>query len=660
MRRAEHAGRVYTGPSRPARLRRRIVSAAALPPGVLAAEAGWRALRGGLRALADRREFRSCARPTSPTTWRPFVLGAAGARPKPGPSPLELEACLREADAALDGDFSVLGYGTVTVDTQGPGWHHDPVHGFAWPERHHRLLGPVPGRADIKVPWEIGRLQWLTALARAHAYTGGSRYRDGAVELLRSWSAANPVGYGPNWANAMEAGIRAANLVWASEILGDPGFTSLAGGMLRDHGWFIVGNLEYGPRLTSNHYLADLVGLVHAGGALRHSRAGRIWLRLGGSGLQREILKQFHEDGSNFEASTGYHRLSTELALLGLLALRRLRAPVRPEVCDRLVAAVEVLSALTGPGGLLPALGDDDSGLVVGLQSGRNPRDPAPLVAAAAALREAEPSPETAGPELAQWCGAPPRRTPARPRTASFPGAGWYVLAAGPYWCLAECGGVGQRGNGGHGHNDTLSFVLCADGREIVTDPGSGVYTPDPGLRNLLRATRSHATVEVDGQEQNRFDPALLFTMRSDDRPRVTDHRVDGSGRQVLEAVHEGYRRLDDPVVHRRRFVLDGQGLTVTDRIGCRAAHTLVLSLPLAPGVRAERRDGATLLVADGTTVILSQTSGPRLSFGVEEMPWSAAYGRVATAQVLRATVRAGGPVSWGLRFRMSDGARTT
>jgi uncharacterized heparinase superfamily protein len=217
---------------------------------------------------------------------------------------------------------------------------------------------------------------------------------------------------------------------------------------------------------------------------------------------------------------------------------------------------------------------------------------------------------------------------------------------------------VGQLGNGGHGHNDTLSFVLCVDGREIVTDPGTGVYTPDPGLRNLLRATRSHSTVEVDGQEQNRFDPDRLFTMRSDDRARVLDHHEDGSGRQVVEAIHEGYRRLDDPLVHRRRFTLDRQGLTLLDRIECGAPHTLVVGFPLAPGVRAEQRDGETLLVADGVTVVLSQTAGPRLSFGVEEMPWSDAYGRVATTQVLRATLRAGGPVSWEFRFRTADGGR--
>lgn len=371
-------------------------------------------------------------RPAPSERWRPFVLGPDRAtRPKPAPTGLELEACLREADAALDGRFTVLGYGTVTVDTDGPGWHQDPVHDFTWPACHHRSLGPVPGRADIKVPWEVSRLQWLVALARAYTYTDDSRYRKGATRLLRSWADANPVGSGPNWTNAMEAGIRATNLVWAAEILDDPEFTTLVGGTLRDHGWFILANLEYTPRLTSNHYLADLVGLVHIGGALRHSSAGRLWLRLGSRQLQREILKQFHEDGSNFEASTGYHRLSTELALVGLLALRRLHIPVRPETEARFLSAVEALAVLTKPDGLLPAVGDDDGGLVVGLQSARDARDASPVIAAASAVSDPRTPEETAAPEMAQWCGAAGRRPPpGRPPHPSRRAAGTSLRAA--------------------------------------------------------------------------------------------------------------------------------------------------------------------------------------------------------------------------------------
>ncbi|MFF4208659.1 heparinase II/III family protein [Streptomyces sp. NPDC001796] len=639
-----------------------MVTASELPPGALAAEAGWFAVRTACRMVSEGPRRATPRRPAAPEGWRHFVLGRpGGARPKPTPSARELEDCLHEADDALEGRFSVLGYGTVHPGTDERRWHRDPVHGFTWAARDHRELGPAPGTADIKIPWEVSRLQWLVALARAHAYTSDPRYRDGARRLLRSWAVANPPGWGPNWVNAMEAGIRAVNLVWAAEILDDPRFTAAVGGMLRDHGRYIVGNLEYSPRITINHYLADIVGLVYVGGALRHRCVGRLWLGFASRQLQHEILKQFHQDGSNFEASLGYHRLSTELVTMGLLALRRLDVRVRPDAVARFESAVQALTALTGPHGMLPAVGDDDSGLVVGLQSGRNPRDPDSVVSAASAVLTSRSAGGTTTSELAQWCGARPsgpgRPNAARPSVA-FPDGGWYVLSSRRYWCLVDCGRVGQRGNGGHGHNDTLSFVLCADGREIITDPGTGVYTADPRLRNELRATRSHSTVEVDGCEQNRFDPKALLTLHDDDHARVICYHADDSGRQLLDAVHEGYRRLADPVLHRRRFTLDDQGLTVSDELECRGPHTVVVTFPLAAGVKAETDGGCTRLFAAGTTVSLTQLAGPSLFFQIQQMVCSPAYGRVVDTGVLRATLRIDGPASWDLRFRLAAGGQ--
>ncbi|MGW3150755.1 heparinase II/III domain-containing protein [Streptomyces sp. NPDC001177] len=637
-----------------------MVTASELSPGELAAQTGWFVVRTACRTVSEGPRRTAPRRPAAAEQWRHFVLRRPGdARPRPAPSARELEDCLHEADDALDGRFSVLGYGTVNPGTDERRWHRDPVHGFTWAARDHRELGPAPGTADIKIPWEVGRLQWLVALARAHVYTSDPRYRDGAHGLLQSWAGANPPGWGPNWVNAMEAGIRAANLVWAAEILDDPQFTASVGGMLRDHGRYIVGNLEYSPRITINHYLADVVGLVYVGGALRHHGVGRLWLGFAARQLQHEILKQFHEDGSNFEASLGYHRLSTELVLMGLLALRRLDVRVRPDVMARFESAVEALTTLTGPHGMLPAVGDDDSGLVVGLQSGRNPRDTSPVVSAACAVLASRDATGTTDPELAQWCGARPggprRPDGARPSVA-FPDGGWYVLSTRRYWCLVDCGRVGQRGNGGHGHNDTLSFVLCADGREIVTDPGTGVYTADPRLRNELRATRSHSTVEVDGLEQNRFDPTALRTLHDDDHPRVISHRRDDSGRQVLDAVHEGYRRLADPVLHRRRFTLDDHGLTVSDELQCRGSHTVVVTFPLAAGVKAETDGDCTRLFTAGAAVSLTRLTGPPLSFQTQQMVCSPAYGRVVDTQVLRATLQIDGPASWDLCFRLTDG----
>ena len=78
-----------------------------------------------------------------------------------------------------------------------------------------------------------------------------------------------------------------------------------------------------------------------------------------------------------------------------------------------------------------------------------------------------------------------------------------------------RCGEIGQNGNGGHAHNDQLSITLRIDGKDIIVDPGTYLYTPLPERRNAFRSTTAHFTVQKDGAEQNPWHPgrAGLFSM---------------------------------------------------------------------------------------------------------------------------------------------------
>ena len=636
----------------PAPYRHRLAVARSLPPRVVAAEAAWRGARAGARAWGRARHTAAVRgwRPSRPAGGiTPFLLGERSLS-VPAVSPGQRQACLDEASAALGGRFRLLSFGVVDFGLP-VRWHADPVSGVEWPLVHHRRIKPLPGRADIKVPWEASRLHWLVALARAARYTGDGAFLDGARELLAGWAAANPPGTGVNWANAMEAGVRAVNLAWAAEMAGDrdPRLVELASALLRHHGWHILENLEYSPRLTSNHYLADVVGLVHAGAALRHTQAGRGWLHFGAGALQREVLKQFRPDGMGFEASTGYHRFSTELVLFGLFALRQVGWRVRGEVLERFEGALDALATVTAPDGHVPAVGDEDGGLVVNLASGRDPRDPSPLLQAGGGVvggrGRAVPG------EFASWLPGPHAPGTRRRGPAALRPSGVYVLENADLWCLVECGGVGQRGNGGHAHNDTLSFVLFAKGREIVTDPGTFTYTGDPAARDEFRRTRSHATVEIDEEEINRFVDGRLFALVDEDRPACEVVDLDGD-RQRVTARHHGYARLPDPVLHRRTWELSPGALTVHDELECRADHEAVVSFPLAEGTAVVDADGATTRLRVGDVdVAVAQIGGPALELRPERGAVSPGYGSRRPAIVLRARVAFGGPSSWTFRF---------
>ncbi len=533
-------------------LRLKLLQARSLPHGLLAREVAWYLARGLLKGgTTAGRHLNLIGNGYSPEPIAPILTIG---RPRPVVSHWDLAHCLAEADSALEGSFSILGLGRLRFRRSDFDWHTDPTSSFTWPLCHHSALpGPQIG-SDIKVPWEASRMHWLTALARAYAYTTDKKYLDGALELLTSWCIANPPGWGVGWSNAMEAGIRAINIAWATEIFEDRLLASIAGGMLRRHGRYILANLEYSPHLTSNHFLADVVGLLHVGALLRQSPEGRATLCLGSKIFLREVPKQFYADGMNFEGSTGYHRFSTELVLLGLIVHDRLRLDVPDQVTQRFEGALRALAGITPPSGRFPLIGDDDGGIVVNLSSAREHDDSFPVLESGWALQRQSP-PGNRCSEMTSWLlsGGAPKPIPTQD---VFPDAGIVVLRSNDLWCLIDAGRVGQGGNGGHAHNDTLSYVLEVSGQPILTDPGTGNYTRDPEARNRFRSTRVHATVEVDGEEINRIDPERLFWMHDEDSPVIEIlESDDGDGRvRRVVASHRGYMRLLDPVLHRREW----------------------------------------------------------------------------------------------------------
>ena len=134
------------------------------------------------------------------------------------------------------------------------------------------------------------------------------------------------------------------------------------------------------------------------------------------------------------------------------------------------------------------------------------------------------------------------------------PDGGLSIMRENNTYLIASCGLNGQKNNGGHSHNDKLSFELCFEGKDCIVDSGTYLYTPIPDLRNMFRSTPFHNTVVVNGEEQNRFCENNLFSMENDSKPAVKNWKTNDSY-DFLEAEHYGYRRLEKPVTHTRQIL---------------------------------------------------------------------------------------------------------
>ena len=210
-------------------------------------------------------------------------------------------------------------------------WQIDFKSGYRWSEGRASktlLYGHEPG-ADIKVPWELARLQHLPQLAWAHRLAGSGQagfaapqtYRDEFKNQILDFISANPPRYGVNWMATMEVAIRAANMVLAMDQLRsnagqfDNAFLAEFAAAVRAHGKHIAANLEWRDGVRGNHYLANVAGLSFIAAYLPGTAETDGWLAFAVRQLVDEVARQFTPDGANFEASTNYHRLSAEMAV---------------------------------------------------------------------------------------------------------------------------------------------------------------------------------------------------------------------------------------------------------------------------------------------------------------------------------------------------------
>jgi Heparinase II/III-like protein/Heparinase II/III N-terminus len=511
---------------------------------------------------------------------------------------------LARAGAILAHRFDLLGSGPVDLGAQ-IDWSRDFKSGRRWPLRHRLLLkGFYFDDSDIKVPWELSRFQHLPLLAAAFRLSGERRYLDEIGAQLESWIGANPVEIGVNWACTMDVAIRAANWVaalalCAEDACREPWAEDVAANLLL-HGRFIRAHLETAEART-NHYLSDIAGLVVVAALFSRGAEGAAWGDFATRELAAEMEHQVRADGCGHEASIPYHRLAGELFVCGTQAADSIGlSPLPASYRERLEKMLDFVAAYTRPDGLAPQVGDNDDGRFLPLgEYGTDYRSHLHLFRQAGRAYE-----------------------PAR-GSVQFPAGGYYAMRHGDLYLLARCGDTGVYGIGGHAHNDQLSFEFCCGGTPLIEDPGTGTYYEDEAERLRFRSTAFHATLRIDGAEQNELPTYPRFPLGDRSRAETTAWETRETG-TAFAGRHHGFETLPEPAVHERRIDLDGERrrLTIVDTILSEGEHRLDWTFPLGACDGARMRDG----------VAIAEFGGLRLAIEADEAELELIDGRYSPA----------------------------
>ena len=570
--------------------------------------------------------------------------------------PLSEALTIEEANKICNHVFYLLGSGEVHL---GPkiNWQQDFKAKKTWPLTYRRDLTYFNWRkkdfSDVKVPWELSRFQHLVTLGKAYKYTNDEKYVQEFMSEVNDWIKTNPVEFGVNWITTMEVAIRAVNWIWAYNFFAcSPKVTqSFKIRLLKNlflHGRFIINNLEFGE-VRSNHYLSDIVGLIYLGLLFNKTKEGKMWLEEGIKALIQEMNHQVHPDGVDHEASTSYHRLVTELFLSATLLLQRNSIDLPNHFMKKLEKMIEFVLYYTKPDGLAPVIGDADDGRLH-ILSKNEVNDHRYLLSIGAALfdREDFKACVNSFAEDAFWLLGVKglhdfekiKDVRFRPKSKAFKDSGFFVMRDGEHYMIIRCGDIGMRGVGSHGHCDTLSFELGIADTTFVVDPGAYVYTASPTWRNVFRSTSYHNTIMVDNTEMNRFDRRRLFSMQNDAVGTVNRWLVSKQF-DFFDGEHSGYRRLEDPVVHRRQIFFhkkhNPKYWIIRDIMFAKKRHKYDFFLHFNP-MKISCEKSLTIKTENKLNLAVVPLEKDGLSISISHGCVSKSYGRKSTAPIARYT----------------------
>nr|MBI1229691.1 DUF1565 domain-containing protein [Cytophagales bacterium] len=476
---------------------------------------------------------------------------------------------------------------------------------------------PVP---DNEWVWQLNRMTFWTAIAKAYSATGNSQYVSSYAHQLTDWVRKNPRDeqHGYAW-RSIEAGIR--GYAWTGHFLHflhAPEYTpEVLIAFLKscqDHAQFLMTSYKTG----SNWALMEAEGMAFVAMTFPEFTNAETWLKEAVDRLNQEITKQVYPDGHQRELAFGYHTGSIAWFLRTYEMAKRVNKDslFSENYLDLIEKMCEVPMKLAFPNGTTPQFGDAWTGR------------PGQYYASLKKWNQVFGRPDFLYVATEGAAGVIPDAT-----AFAYPYSGLYSMRSS--WkpdaisLVLKCGPDG----GGHSHPDNGTFELYAGGRSLMPDSGSFIYSGDPEGRAWFRQTKVHQTLTLDG-ENAAYAPTLHLW-----KP----------GENVDQLVVENQSYPD--LAHRRAVLfIDKAYFIIIDEALGKASGVLDLNFQLAPGpysldpgkltaqtrfnegynvkVQTQQKAEITMVEAEGKVSFIYTQKEPRpaFSFQVEKNAKSKGY----------------------------------
>ncbi|MEC0183021.1 alginate lyase family protein [Paenibacillus peoriae] len=448
---------------------------------------------------------------------------------------------------------------------------------------------------DPEFTWGINRHWHMPDLGKAYLMNGNPQYVSAFIDHYRGWRKQNPVPAISSYEEAvffqklgpwrlLETGLRVQSWISAykymegSLLLTEPFRAEFLQG-LEEHAEFLT---RYLGSTEINHAIMHMQGLFMIATFYHWHPRAPYWRQLAAERLELCLLHQVGSEGVQIELTTHYHNASIEMFGTPYLLARLSGHPFSAWFGDQLRKMVAFTEALIRPDHQSTGTGDSDW-----LGDGRQR-----LTLLGAILEDDELICRGTGSSESLWLFGVEKyerymqlQAAYKPPTASraFPQTGYYVMRDEQQYLFFDAAAMG----GAHGHADALHLEWMWKQQLFFTDTGR--YTYEEGeWRHYFKSTRAHNTITIDGEDQT---PYVSTQQWGTPAAEAKTYRWESSRRyHFMDASHDGYTRLPDPVTHRRWVLLGVEVplMLLVDWLEADAEHELEQRFHLHPEAAVE------------------------------------------------------------------------
>lgn len=414
----------------------------------------------------------------------------------------------------------------------------------------------LPKETDVKIIWEINRLQFLPLMAVDFLKTKDTKILNRITSIIKEWDSKNPYDVGINWYSNLEVAIRSISLLLTHILLYDHIKSKEIEELIFKHGYHVYKDINYTEKCIPNNHLIGEATALYILGNIFESPESKKWIDKSKT-ILIDYLEHLRDDGTYKEASLSYHRFVLQIYLLVyLFAIKFQDNFIENPLTNKLVKAYIFLKSIEKPDGSFPQFGDWDDGVYYKLNN--EPIENYKYFVDTLGYIVGNNDEKNLEVEILEQLFGNIKIGENYKNNFDFNNV-YKLFEIGKYGVYKDNNiylFINNQEQIFHSHADGLSIELSLNGKNILIDSGTYNYNLDKELRQYFRSTRAHNTVYL-GVDQS----TQIGSFRWIDQPKTYLKKLEDT------IGFEGAIKYKNKSTHKRRVIVENNLITIEDKV---------------------------------------------------------------------------------------------